>query len=73
MAEEILTIAQAAEYLQVCDKTIRRMIKANKLIASKVGSRTWRIKKSDIDAYLIHNVNGVKGATAPDESANKVF
>ena len=61
MPDELLTIAQVADYLQVCDKTIRRMIKANQLTASKIGPRAWRIKKSDIDAYLSANVNSKEG------------
>lgn len=67
LADELLTVAQAAEYLQVCHKTVRRLITTNKLTASKVGNRTWRIKKSDIAEYLEKNNNGVKGAIAPNE------
>ena len=52
---EILTIPQAAEYLQVCDKTIRRLISNKKLSASKIGG-SWRIKKSDIGGGR-HNGN----------------
>lgn len=37
MADEIFTVAQTAQYLQVCEKTVRRLISANKLIASHVG------------------------------------
>lgn len=58
MPDEIFTIAQAAEYLKVCDKTVRRLIKSNQLIASKIGNRSWRIRKADIDDYLNHNTNG---------------
>lgn len=61
MSDEIFTVAQAAQYLQVCEKTVRRLIKCNKLIASKVGDRSWRIRKSDIDEYLTDNTNGMKG------------
>jgi len=61
MDDEIYTITQAAEYLKVCDKTVRRLIKANKLTASKVGDRSWRIRKADIDMYLRDNTNGMKG------------
>ncbi|MBR3919993.1 MAG: helix-turn-helix domain-containing protein [Clostridia bacterium] len=61
MADEIFTVIQAAQYLQVCDKTVRRLIKSNKLIASKVGDRSWRIRKSDIDDYLKTHTNGTKG------------
>lgn len=53
---EILTIPQTAEYLQVCDKTIRRLISSKKLSASKIGG-SWRIKKSDIDDYLNETKN----------------
>ena len=62
MADEILTVAQAAQYLQVCEKTIRRLIRANKLIASRVGegNRSLRIKKSDIDNYLAEHINKTK-------------
>lgn len=56
MSTEILTISQAAEYLQVCDKTIRRLISNKKLSASKIGG-SWRIKKSDIDDYLNETKN----------------
>ena len=52
MADELFTVAQAAEYLKVCDKTVRRMIASKELVASKVGRRNWRIRKDDIDAYL---------------------
>lgn len=56
MSKDILTVAQAAEYLQVCDKTVRRLISKNELIASKIGN-SWRIQKKDIDNYLKANRN----------------
>jgi len=62
MDDELLTIAQTASYLQVSDKTVRRMIYDNKLAASKVGERVWRVKESDIVKYLRANTNGTKGA-----------
>lgn len=61
MDDEIYTVTQTAQYLKVCDKTVRRLIKANKLAASKVGDRSWRIRKTDIDMYLRDNTNGMKG------------
>lgn len=63
MPDEIYTIAQAAQYLKVCDKTVRRLINSNKLLASKVGDRSWRIKKADIDDYLSHNTNEMERST----------
>lgn len=51
MAEEALTPEQAAEALQVATETIRRLIRAGKLPAVKIG-RQWRIARSAIDAVL---------------------
>lgn len=59
MGDEIYTVAQAAQYLQVCDKTVRRLILKGDLLASKVG-KSWRIQKKDIEFYLKENRNSVK-------------
>lgn len=67
MPDELFTVAQAAEYLKVCEKTIRRIIKANKLTAFRIGSRAWRIKKSDIEIYIKNNANDAGGGRTPDE------
>lgn len=56
MSDVMLTVAQAAEYLKVCDKTVRRLIAKQELAASKVGN-SWRIQKVDIDKYLNENCN----------------
>ena len=56
MSNEIMTIQQTAEYLQVCDKTVRRLISKQELYASKIG-KSWRVKKSDIDDYLLQTRN----------------
>ena len=53
---EILTLMQAAEYLQVSTKTIQRMIERGDLKASKV-SNSWRIRKPDIEDYLNRTSN----------------
>lgn len=63
MTEELFTVGQAAEYLQVCEKTIRRLINSKTLAASKVG-KGWRIRKTDIDIYLTKNSNLAKGAVS---------
>ncbi|MBE5887059.1 MAG: helix-turn-helix domain-containing protein [Lachnospiraceae bacterium] len=57
--DELYTVEQAAIYLKVSTKTIRRLIKNEKIIASKVGGR-WRIKKSDIEGYLGQTSNIVE-------------
>lgn len=56
MSDSLMTIAQAAEYLKVCDKTVRRLIARQELAASKVG-KSWRIQKADIDKYLSETRN----------------
>jgi len=61
MPDELLTVAQAAEYLKLSEKTIRRLIKSRSLKASKVGDRSWRIKASDIGNYLSTHTNGERG------------
>ena len=48
---EILTPAQAAEYLQVDRETIYRYIRQGKLAASQLG-RTYRISRDNIDLML---------------------
>ena len=61
--DELLTISQAAKYLKLSEKTVRRLINESRLIASRVGTRTWRIKASDVEAYLKANTNRGSGAT----------
>ena len=56
MSIDIFTVSQTAQYLQVCEKTVRRLISKNELVASKIGN-SWRIQKQDIDNYLKKNQN----------------
>ena len=51
MNNELLTVSQAAEYLKLSEKTVRRLISDRKILAAKVSNRSWRIKESDIEAY----------------------
>ncbi|MEE1263137.1 DNA cytosine methyltransferase [Ruminococcus sp.] len=57
MENEILTISQTAAYLQISDKTVRRLINDGKLRASKLSNRTWRIRLCDIESYLQDSSN----------------
>ncbi len=45
MGDEIYTVAQTAQYLKVCDKTVRRLIASNKLCGFSNWGRALRIKK----------------------------
>ena len=57
MDMELLTVAQTAKYLQLSEKTVRRMIGEGTLQASKISNRTWRIRTCDIDSYLSSTSN----------------
>ena len=48
---EIMTVPQAAEYLQTSPETVLKMIDENKIKATQIGDG-WRLKKSDIDSLV---------------------
>ena len=47
-----LTVAQAAERLQVCKKTIFRRIQDGSIPAHSLSSKTLRIDEKDLEAYM---------------------
>jgi excisionase family DNA binding protein len=49
--EPLLTIRQAADLMQLSDKTVRRRITDGSLIALRIGSQ-WRIQRCDLQAFL---------------------
>jgi excisionase family DNA binding protein len=53
---EVMTPQQVAEYLQVHVKTVYDLIKAGELKASKLGPRSLRIRKEDIDSFLEYKI-----------------
>jgi DNA (cytosine-5)-methyltransferase 1 len=60
MMDELLTVSQTAKYLQLSEKTVRRLIRERRLSASKVANRSWRIRASDVDDYIQAHTNGKK-------------
>jgi excisionase family DNA binding protein len=56
MQENLLTIAQIAEYLKVDKFTVYRLVTQKKIPAFKVGIQ-WRFKKEIIDKWLQENSN----------------
>ncbi len=52
ISPEWLTIEQAAQWLQVSTKTIRRYIEAGSLPAVNLGGRAIRIRRQDLEAFL---------------------
>ncbi len=49
---EWLTIEQAADWLQVSTKTIRRYIEGGSIPAVNLGGRAIRIRRQDLEAWL---------------------
>jgi len=50
--DKLVSIAEAATYLDVNERTIRNMLTDGRLKAYKLGRRIVRIRLSDIDAAL---------------------
>ena len=48
----ILTKQQAAEYLQATPRYIERMVARGRLRALKPTGKLWRVRQSDLDAFL---------------------
>ncbi len=53
--EKLFTINEIAKILRVHSRTINRYIESGRLKASKLG--VWRIKQSDLDAFLEETSN----------------
>lgn len=51
MASEVLTSEQAAEYLKLTTDALKRLARAGRVPAAKVGRR-WRFRKADLDEWL---------------------
>lgn len=64
MTAELLTVSQTAQYLKLSEKTVRRLIYSGDLQASKLSNRSWRIRSSDIEQYLLTTSNLVCDAPA---------
>ena len=48
---DVLTLKQAADYLQVTRETVSRYIRQGKLLASRVG-RSYRVPRRNLDLLL---------------------
>jgi excisionase family DNA binding protein len=48
----ILTKQQAAEYLQTTPRYVERMVSNGRLRALKPTGKLWRVRRSDLDAFL---------------------
>ena len=50
-SSDLLDIKQTASYLNVCTKTIRKLITTKELRAHRVGKQ-WRLTPADVRGYL---------------------
>ena len=59
MARRDITVAEAAEYLPISDRTVRRLISDGELTGYRMGRsrRTIRVDLSEIDEQLMHPMN----------------
>ena len=53
--EKFLTVQEVAKKLRVSERSVMRYIKAEKLIASKMGQ--WRIFEKDLQSFFDANSN----------------
>jgi excisionase family DNA binding protein len=67
MPDEILTVAEVAEYLRVHPSTIYRLLKASKLPGFRIGS-DWRFSRDQIDEWRL---NQEPGRVAKSERTRK--
>jgi excisionase family DNA binding protein len=51
MADEVLTIKEAAALLKLAEKTVYTMAQAGEIPAFKIRGK-WRIKRSEFDSWL---------------------
>ncbi len=55
--QEILTVEQVAQELQVNVKTVYQLIKSKRLKAANIGTSrkaNWRIERKDLNDFLAH-------------------
>lgn len=69
MADEVLTIAEAAELLRVHPQTVYRQVRAGKLPALKVGD-SWRISRVVIMRLLEGDKKAVNDDTITDKDTH---
>jgi excisionase family DNA binding protein len=60
--EDWLTIKEAAEILKLSEHTVRDQVRQGKIPATKLGHRTVRVRRVDIEALLPREEGGVWGA-----------
>lgn len=55
--DRLLTIEQAADYLQIAPKTVREWLRVGRLPGVKIG-RVWRIREASLRAWVEQRESG---------------
>lgn len=50
--DELLTVAEVADYLRVSERFVRKLIAEGRLPAAKVGARVVRVRRREVSALL---------------------
>ncbi len=58
MDVEMLTIEEVSRLLRVSERTVRRLIEKGELAAIEVSTRSYRIMRSDLNAYIERKRSG---------------
>lgn len=56
LTKPLMTVHDAADFLQIRESTVRALIKDKRLRAVKIG-KEWRIAQMDLMAFLNENAN----------------
>ena len=72
-SDELLTVAEVAEYLKVNQQTVRNWLDRRELASVRVGSRRVRIRRSDLDEFLKREEAAAGSPAAMVEPATEAF
>ncbi len=64
ISSDLLTPEEVAGYVRVNPQTIYRLLRSGKLPGAKIGHQ-WRVRKTDLDAYLHGRVARLPEASPP--------
>jgi excisionase family DNA binding protein len=71
-SDECLSVKEAAVFAHVNPGTIRRWVDARELHALRAG-RVYRIRRSDLDAFLQDGPPRAKAGLTPQQAAEKIL
>lgn len=63
--EDWLTIKEAAVLLKLSEHTVRDQVRLGKIPATKLGHRTVRVRRADIEGLLPQSEGAVRGIPLP--------